>query len=364
MVLSRALGLLKFELLLSGVQISTEDLVKLEQEGYRVPSIVRTGASYGIEAIIEDVLCVNIPLSTSSSVHISPDFKSLTREGKHLCEIDILKNPISLSLKTDDVKIQDAARICFDRLGITLYAGCRFKEEHKGCKFCGIDAGSRFGNKRILTPTEACRLVDEALIVPDHGIRHILLSGGVLPGNDYGAKVFAETASVLKSIHPALPIYIMMPPPKGNDVLQHLIDSGIDEIALNIEIMDNDVRKRTIPGKDAIGLARYFNALEYLAEHLPRFGARSLLMGGVESISSTLHGVEELCTRGIMPIISYYRPIGPAIPSFLQSAEDIFSLWESAAEISDKHNMVIGPTCIPCQNNVIALPVGNAFIYY
>lgn len=355
---------LKFKLFFYGIKSTNEELIQLKTLGYRVPAFVRTGASYGIEAIVEKLVHVNIPLNPNSPIRFSKDFKSLLIGNKILCKIDILKSATVSLTNEREKETNEAARICFDRLGITLYGGCHFKEIKKGCKFCGVDISRHFRAKKILTPMQVVELVDDALSIPNHGIRHILLSGGVLAEYEFGAKRIAETAVKLKTRYPDLPIYVMMPPPSKNETLQYLIDSGIDEIAFNIEIMNNDIRKRIAPAKDEIGISRYFSALEYLSLNLPKFSARSILMGGIEPFNSTLKGVEELCKRGVMPIISYYRVIGNTVPSLFRTEEDVYNLWESAVEVAEKYDMVIGPTCIPCQNNVISLPTNNYFKFY
>jgi len=360
----RELGLLKFKLFFYGVNIDTLTLRALSSKGYRVPAIIRTGASYGIEAIVNHSLCVNIPINKESPIHIAKTLDTLIMDDNSTCAIEILKHPISVSLEKGGSLIENVGKICFDRLGITLYSGCSFKESNKGCKFCGIDKAPSFNTHYLMDSDDVAFILKTAFDVPNNEIRHILLSGGVLPGEEYGAAIFAKAAQVIKSVYPNMSVYAMLPPPEKDSTLQMLIDAGIDEIGINIEIMDKDYRQRLIPGKDEIGVERYFKSLEYLGNHLPKFGARSILMGGIEPLESTLAGVEELCKRGVMPIISHYRSLGERLPSFVTSEEGMYCLWESAANIADKYGMVIGPTCIPCQNNVIALPIGENYRYY
>lgn len=365
MKISKELGLLKFKLFNDGVNVDESTLKYLNSNAYRVPSIVRTGASYGIEAIVNSTLHVNIPINNQSSIHISKSLDSLVKGDKSIGTVDILKHPISVALKKNDLIIQDVGKICFDRLGITLYTGCCFKEENKGCIFCGIDRTPSFHDCHLMNAHDILFVLNAAFNdLNSQQIKHVLLSGGVLPGEEYGAFVFAEAARIIKSLHPKISIYAMLPPPRNDSTLQMLINSGIDEIGLNIEIMHEDYRKRLIPGKERIGIERYFSALEYLSSRLPKFGARSILMGGIEPIQSTLRGVEELCKRGVMPIISHYRSTGAGLPSFINDGETMFDLWQAAVDIAEKHGTIIGPVCIPCQNNVIALPTGDSFRYY
>lgn len=360
----RELGLLKFKLFFYGVNIDASTLETLNSKGYRVPAIIRTGASYGIESIVNNSLYVNIPINKESPIHMVETLDTLIMDDNSTCAIKILKHPISVSLEKNGVLIENVGKICFDRLGITLYSGCSFKEKNKGCKFCGIDNAPSFNTHYLMDSDDLVFVLKTAFDVPNNEIKHILLSGGVLPGEEYGAAIFAEAAQTIKTINPKLSVSAMLPPPEKDSTLQMLITAGIDEISINLEIMDRDYRQRLIPGKEEIGMDRYFKALEYLSNHLPKFGARSILMGGIEPLESTLNGVEELCKRGVMPIISHYRTLGVRLPSFVANEEDMYDLWESASNIADKYGMVIGPTCIPCQSNVIALPVGDNFRYY
>lgn len=365
MKISKEQGLLKFKLFEKGVYLDTQLQDKLFEEGYRVPSVVRTGASYGIEAILESGLCVNIPINSKSPYKLSSDFKSVIDETNALVsKIEILKNPVSIDLNLDGKVIPSVARICFDRLGITVYSGCAFKETNGGCGFCGIDKTSHYSSHYLMKPSEVLQLLDSAMEIQNNGIKHILLSGGVIPQEDFGAEIFAEIAFMSKQRYPELPIYVMLPPPPHNVALKKMIEAGVDEIALNIEIFNQEIASKLIPNKKAIGLERYFNALEFLGSQMPMYGARCLLMGGIEPVESTLKGVEAIAQRGVMPIISHYRSSHNVLASCLDDADTMFSFWESASEIADKYNMALGPTCIPCQNNVIALPIGDAYKYY
>lgn len=365
MKITKEQGLLKFKLFEKGIYLDDQIQKRLYEAGYRVPSIVRTGASYGIEAILESGLCVNIPINANAPYRLSTDFKYIIDEmGNIVSKIEVLKNPIAIDLNLDENVIPSVAKICFDRLGLTIYSGCALKEAKKGCRFCGIDRALHYSSHYLMNAREALHLLDLAMDIPNNGIRHILLSGGVIPQEGFGTEIFVEITTMIKQKYPELSVYVMLPPPPSNSLLKNMIDAGIDEIALNIEIFDQNLANKLIPGKTAIGLERYLNALEFLGNQMPKYGARCLLMGGIEPIESTLKGVEAIAQRGVMPIISHYRSVHNALPSCLEDANAMYSFWEIASEISHKYNMIIGPTCIPCQNNVIALPVGDAFRYY
>ena len=143
-----------------------------------------------------------------------------------------------------------------------------------------------------------------------------------------------------------------------------MIHSGVDEIALNIELVSNWGRN-IIPGKAEIGLERYVDALKYLSYKMPKYSVRSIIMAGVEDTKYTLNGVEIISSVGAMPIISYYRQVGDMrIKNIFKDEYEILDLFQSACETAGRNDMIIGPTCIPCQNNVIAIPYTKHHLFY
>jgi len=54
-----------------------------------------------------------------------------------LCNVSILKQPCKNSELPVENEFSDSIRLCFDRLGVTLYSGCEFVASAKPCKFCG-----------------------------------------------------------------------------------------------------------------------------------------------------------------------------------------------------------------------------------
>lgn len=357
-------ALLKFRFFHSGIYIDNCCIQKLKEAGCRVPSIVRAGASYGIEALINDSIYVNIPINPHSALKLSSDLKHVLFNNKIFCKIEILKNPIDLPFYKNGKSINGVSKICFDRLGITVNTGCYLKEIKKGCGFCGIDRSNHYNHHVVMQPGEVLELVDKALLIPNNGIRHLLLSGGAFQPPDYGAKHFSLIAKTIKEKYPNQKIYVMLPPPVSNYYLDEMIHSGVDEIALNIELVSNWGRN-IIPGKAEIGLERYVDALKYLSYKMPKYSVRSIIMAGVEDTKYTLNGVEIISSVGAMPIISYYRQVGDMrIKNIFKDEYEILDLFQSACETAGRNDMIIGPTCIPCQNNVIAIPYTKHHLFY
>lgn len=106
------------------------------------------------------------------------------------------------------------------------------------------------------------------------------------------------------------PIYAMCLPPKNVSVLYDYKNAGINEIGFNIEFFDREIAKKLMPGKGAIPLSQYENAfIEAVKIWNSKGNVRSMMVLGLESLDSFYSGVEWLCTLGVMPIISIFRPM-------------------------------------------------------
>ena len=102
----------------------------------------------------------------------------------------------------------------------------------------------------------------------------------------------------------------MFSPPPYLTIIKQIVDSGVQDIAINIELFNSDLSAKVIKGKSRIGIDKYFEALEYAVTLIGNKGnVKSLLIVGIESYGDTLLGVEELAKRGVMPILSIFKPV-------------------------------------------------------
>jgi hypothetical protein len=131
---------------------------------------------------------------------------------------------------------------------------------------------------------------------------------------------------------------------------------------LNIELYSDDAWNNIIPGKNKyIGKKRYFEALEYSVKRFGPINTRSLIITGIEAPEFTIEGAARLASMGVMPILSSFRPL---TGSFLENHKgfDYKTNWDIFLEVTkeaQKYNIPVGPTCIQCQNNVLALPLST-----
>lgn len=248
-----------------------------------------------------------------------------------------------------------------DRLRVYPFRGCRFTGE-SACRFCEVPT--------YRADQEACALEDIAdtvafcLNCAELPFHHILVSGGVPPDAAGWAHLVNAVASIRSLCN--LPIYVMTVPPP-NQVLDDLMDAGAGELGFNMEVYDERRANLLMPAKGRIPRHRYFEVMERAVERLGSAGAvRSVLIPGLEAIESTLEGISQLARRGVMPILSPFTPVsGTELGNFHSlTPEELYQIWSAGQVLAEKHGLGLGPSCIACQNNTLAVPTSSFYHHY
>ena len=105
---------------------------------------------------------------------------------------------------------------------------------------------------------------------------------------------------------------------------------------------------------------KYMEMLQYATQLWGKTGdVRTAFIVGLEPAESLLEGVEEICRIGVAPILSVFRPIPGTDGENLTppSNELLLDIYQKAESICEKYNLRLGPTCVPCQNNTLSMPL-------
>ena len=159
----------------------------------------------------------------------------------------------------------------------------------------------------------------------------------------------------------------MIAAPLQNSYIDMLHDAGADELGMNLEFWSDAAWKELIPGKEAeIGKLRYLKALEYSVKRFGPINTRTIFVAGLESMDETIDGAISVASMGVMPIISPFRPLNGTMLEDRRgfSATEYWKMYETIASEVAMLDIPLGPTCIYCQNNVLAAPSGAAYKYY
>jgi radical SAM protein (TIGR04043 family) len=137
----------------------------------------------------------------------------------------------------------------------------------------------------------------------------MVMTTGTSAGSDRGARHLARCVRAVKAAVPDLPIQVQCEPPADLAVLTELRDAGADAIGIHVESLDDEVRRRWMPGKATVPLSQYRDAWR---EGVRVFGRNQvstyLLVGLGENPDELVTGAAELIDMGVYPFVVPFRP--------------------------------------------------------
>lgn len=138
-------------------------------------------------------------------------------------------------------------------------------------------------------------------------------------------------------------ILIYTTPPKYPQMIDQLFEAGADRISMSLEIWDEELAKKIMPGKMKFtGRQRHLDALEYVASKYGKNKSCSNFIIGLESTDSVLQGAEFLASKGIVPIASVWIPFGRPVLGSMKAPElDYYQkVKEGFAKIYSKYGLI------------------------
>ena len=363
----KSIAKFKFELFSHGLYLTEK--AKEQLISTREDLTIRDGIAGGLEIILFDDIYINVPIKEYFTV-FSPyklefieDKFYIVDEYTNSVQIQILPIPEFVGkFTTKGTPMVEVGQMMSERLSLEIYFGCinSWKNE-TACKFCELGAEKKMF---FVDPQDIREVIKYCITNPKINMNHILIGGGTPPKNLLYR--YVETVRIIKE-ETNLSTYIMMAPPEDLLLLNQLKEAGLNEIGFNLEIYDRNIAKEIMPKKGLISKEYYFEALKYAVKLFGNKGeVRSILIVGIEPIENTLQAVKELVSIGVMPILSPFRPI-PNTPMQnhpLPSPQLLYKVWIDSEKIVNKYNMCLGPLCIACQNNTIAIPTKKEYRYY
>ncbi len=363
---------IKFGLLAEGARISPQ--AQEAMFDVKKPIRTRSGISGGLDIQLPHNIHVNISVveeyakNSSFTLDFAENEFILTQHGQHICSFIPDPSPAYYGQKTADGK-QDMQRIgqmcssdrfCYGMTGPTCY----FWKQERRCQYCSIgDNYSEDAAKK--QEFHLMEVLEHALRDDRLPAKHILIGGGTPPGEDRGALMAARLCEKIKKKHD-ISIYVMISAPASNQHIDDLKNAGADELGMNMELWSHE-GWNYIPGKrDIIGRDRYLEALDYSVQVFGPINTRSILIAGLEPAEETIKGAITLGKMGVMPIISPFRPLNGTMLAEKRGfdTQTYVTMWDEIDQALAPLNMPVGPSCIACQNNTLALPFGSRYKTY
>jgi radical SAM protein (TIGR04043 family) len=225
--------------------------------------------------------------------------------------LTVVHRPKFYDLATaDGVPYEQIARLHGkDVLATTVVQTCVRYGEDQRCRFCTIEESLRSGaTVAAKTPAQLAEVAAAAVRLD--GVRQMVLTTGTTAGPDRGARNLVRAVRAVLEAVPGLPIQVQVEPPADLGVLTELREAGATAIGIHVESLDDEVRRRWMPGKSTVPLAEYWAAWD---EAVRVFGwnkvSTYLLIGLGEDADSIVSGAASLIERGVYPFAVPFRPM-------------------------------------------------------
>ncbi|QRP48064.1 MSMEG_0568 family radical SAM protein [Amycolatopsis sp. FDAARGOS 1241] len=196
-----------------------------------------------------------------------------------------------------------------DVLASTVVQTCIRYAEDQRCRFCTIEESLHAGATIAAKTTAQLAEVAEAAVRLD-GVRQLVLTTGTTAGPDRGARHLVRCVRAVLDAVPGLPIQVQIEPPGDLGVLTDLHEAGTTSIGIHVESLDDEIRRRWLPGKSSVPMAEYEAAWDEAVRVFGRNRVSTYLLIGLgEDPDELVAGARRLIERGVYPFVVPMRPM-------------------------------------------------------
>ena len=327
----------------------TATFIDLALVGVRVQAPVRRPAGAGPSDdghLVVDGANATLPVNPNSPYEVR-DGRVYRREFDGVTDLGLAVTPVRrprfYDLSTaDGVSYEQIARLHgANVLATTVVQTCIRYAEDQRCKFCTIEESLRTGSTiAAKTPAQLAEVAEAAVRLD--GITQLVMTTGTTTGPDRGARNLVRCVRAVLDAVPGLPIQVQIEPPADLSVLRELREAGAVAIGIHVESLDDEVRRRWMPGKGAVPMAEYEAAWD---EAVAVFGRNQvstyLLIGLGEDPDELVAGAARLIERGVYPFVVPFRAMagtlavregwtGPGPALVRQVTEEVAALLRAA----------------------------------
>ncbi|WP_127783682.1 MSMEG_0568 family radical SAM protein [Rhodococcus sp. X156] len=251
-----------------------------------------------------------IPIRSDSPYEVSGN--RLLLDGTDMgVDITPVQRPRFYDLATaEGVSYEQIARLHGTNvLATTVVQTCIRYDPSQRCRFCSIEESLNAGSTIAVKRPEQLAEVAEAAVRLD-GVRQMIMTTGTSAATDRGARHLARCVRAVKAAVPDMAIQVQCEPPGDLHTITELHEAGAVSIGIHVESLDDEVRRRWMPGKSTVALAEYRRAW---AEAVRVFGRNQvstyLLIGLGEDPDELVAGAAELIALGVYPFVVPFRPL-------------------------------------------------------
>ena len=225
--------------------------------------------------------------------------------------LEVVRRPRFYDMATaDGIPYEQIARLHGrDVLATTVVQTCIRYAEDQRCRFCTIEESLRSGaTVAAKTPAQLAEVAEAAVRLD--GVRQMVMTTGTTAGPDRGARYLVRAVRAVLERVPGLPIQVQIEPPGDLSVLRDLRTAGAVSIGIHVESLDDDLRRKWMPGKGSVPMAEYVAAWDYAVDVFGRNQVSTYILIGLgEDPDELVAGCAGLIERGVYPFVVPFRPM-------------------------------------------------------
>jgi radical SAM protein (TIGR04043 family) len=299
------------------MSVGTEEALAARAEmavyGVQVDAPVRRSKGAGPSDdghLVVDGANATLPIVADSPYQVRDG--GVYRNGLSLgLSVEPVRRPRFYDLKTaEGIPYQQIALLHGkDVLATTVVQTCIRYDESTRCRFCSIEESLRSGaTVAAKTPRQLAEVAEAAVRLD--GVTQMVMTTGTTTGPDRGARNLVRCVRAVLEAVPGLPIQVQIEPPGDLSVITDLYDAGATSIGIHVESLDDEVRRRWMPGKSTVPMAEYNAAWDEAVRVFGRNRVSTyLLIGMGEDPDELVAGAADLISRGIYPFVVPLRPM-------------------------------------------------------
>ena len=222
-------------------------------------------------------------------------------------------------------------------LATSLSNYCVFKDDNVGCKFCGLTLDKKNRKKDPKMLAKVLNIIERN---NPGQYAELNINSGTLRSDDMGAHMYISVIEEIRKISD-IPLSAQIAPMKDMAYIDRLKDAGLNSLSFNIEIWDDALRQKLMPGKGKISKNLYLDCLGYASEIFGPVNVSSWLIAGLEPGKTTLIAAEEVAKKGAVPFVTLFRPIQGSLMENVMppDVETMFSIFTSLKDILEKYSL-------------------------
>lgn len=322
---------LKAELLCYGASLTEESKHALEQER---PEFFEKGF---IDAVNMNVNGSNICVSIAEEFSESSDLLLKKDESGYYIMYKGYRNNVRFFHKLPETGtvVDDLARLHADGcINIWPSTNCCYDKPDIKCKFCSLLPKT----PEPISINELTRGIK--ILLEKHPDYTLNFSGATYKSPDTMVEYWCDLCRNIRKFSNC-PIAVEFAPPEDLSLIKKLHDSGATVAIMNIEVVDNRLRKKICPGKSAITLEHYHKAFEKAVECFGFGQVSSVMIGGIQPKEDIINECEIIARMGVFPTIMPFRPLDDCTLSEMRACDpdDLIQMSEHLGKILREYGL-------------------------